>query len=53
MNDAGKAGLSQVVGGVLPQLQESIDKLSAIPGVGNIIKSSTDEILASLAKFTN
>ena len=53
ISDAGKAGLSKAVSSVLPQIQKTIDTVSALPGVGNVVKSTTDELLATLGKFVN
>ena len=53
ISDAGKAGLSKAVASVLPQIQKSVDTISALPGVGSIVKSTTDELLATLGKFVN
>ena len=45
---AGKTALAALINGALPQLEELIAKVNDIPGVGAVIKSATDAIVAKL-----
>lgn len=43
-----KAGLVKVAGGMIPGLQETIDKVMALPGVGDILKPVVDGLKEKL-----
>ncbi len=49
--DAAKGPILNIISTGLPQIQGLIDKASAIPGVGPIIKEKADGILQALALF--
>jgi hypothetical protein len=48
----GKAGLAALVSGQLPNLEALIAKVTALPGVGDIIKPVTDTMLERLRALT-
>ncbi|MEE9354901.1 MAG: DUF937 domain-containing protein [Methylococcaceae bacterium] len=50
--DAAKSVVSNAAGGKISGLQGMVDKLSAIPGVGSVLKPTTDALLDKLALFT-
>ena len=49
--EAARAPISGIVSNGLPQIQGLIDKVSAIPGVGPIIKPAVDGLMEKLASF--
>ncbi len=49
--EAARAPISGIVSNGLPQIQGLIDKISAIPGVGPIIKPAVDGVMEKLALF--
>lgn len=49
--EAAKAPISGIISSGLPQIQGLIDKVSAIPGVGPIIKPAVDGVMEKLALF--
>jgi hypothetical protein len=49
--EAAKGPVSEIVSSGLPQIQGIIDKISAIPGVGPIIKPAVDGLMEKLALF--
>jgi hypothetical protein len=49
--EAVRGKLSEAVVGMLPDLQGTIDKVLAIPGVGEILKPIIDQVLAKLTKL--
>ena len=49
--EAAKMPVQQIISGALPQVQGMIDKISAIPGVGAVIKPVADNLLQKLALF--
>lgn len=49
--EAARGPIKAVVAGGMPQLQEMMDKISAIPGVGPIIKPMIDGLTEKLAMF--
>ncbi len=49
--EAARAPISGIISNGLPQIQGLIDKISAIPGVGPIIKPAVDGLMEKLALF--
>lgn len=49
--EAAQGPIKAVVAGGMPQIQEMIDKISAIPGVGPIVKPVLDGLTEKLAMF--
>jgi hypothetical protein len=49
--EAAKLPVQQIISGGVPQIQAMIDKVSAIPGVGPILKPVADGLLQKLALF--
>jgi hypothetical protein len=52
LGDAGKGAVATAVQNSTTGLQALVDKVSALPGVGDVIKSILDSILQKLAAFT-